>query len=197
VLYQVIRAASLVAGPALLATSTFFWNDEGRYGTVGGTLAVVASWIWVLGLLFLWSVVRARYPRWGSCGPVLLALGTAGGVAFGVQGFLEAAFGLSAEESLDALAAYPWEAYVVYWLAGPAFPISMVLLGLSLARGRLVPVWSALMLALGGVAFPASRITRIEAIGHLADVVLLVPSIYLAWFLLQTVRSARSIRELG
>jgi len=73
----------------------------------------------------------------------------------------------------------------------------MVLLGLSLARGRLVPVWSALMLALGGVAFPASRITRIEAIGHLADVVLLVPSIYLAWFLLQTVRSARSIRELG
>jgi hypothetical protein len=71
------------------------------------------------------------------------------------------------------------------------FPLALVVLGLALARARIVPLWTALLLAAAGVLWPVSRIPRIEAIAYAADLAVLVPSVFLGVLLLT------SLRQLG
>jgi hypothetical protein len=43
-----------------------------------------------------------------------------------------------------------------------------------------VPVWTAVLIALAGVAFPVSRIPRLAIVAHAADLLMLVPMGYVA-----------------
>ncbi|MDO3705734.1 hypothetical protein Q3W71_29100 [Micromonospora sp. C28SCA-DRY-2] len=58
------------------------------------------------------------------------------------------------------------------------FPLVLVALGVMLLRLRAAPVAIG-VLVLGGVAFPLSRITREASIAHVADLLLLLPFLYL------------------
>lgn len=182
--FRALQGTCLILGPALAATATFRWQD-GRYGVRGGFVLALAMAVWLCGLLGVWDRIRERLPLLGSAGAPLAVLGALGGTTFALQGFFEAAFGLSAEQSLDALAEHPVESAILLWsVAGPAFPLSMIVLGVALIRARLAPLWVGLLLAFGGAAFPLSRIPREVAVAHLADLLLLVPSAYLGWRLL-------------
>jgi hypothetical protein len=188
---RAIQGISLILGPALNAIATFFWSDDGRHGVTGGTLVALSSVVWLPGLLGLWEAVRAGRPVLGSLGGLLAVVGAFGGVSFGLQGFYEGVFGMSKQQSLDALAAHPVASQLVLWLPGPVFPLALVVLGLALARARIVPLWTALLLAAAGVLWPVSRIPRIEAIAYAADLAVLVPSVFLGVLLLT------SLRQLG
>ncbi|MEV0649762.1 hypothetical protein AB0I28_31350 [Phytomonospora sp. NPDC050363] len=77
------------------------------------------------------------------------------------------------------------------WLPGPAFPLSMIALGLALAMTRKAPLWTAVLLAVAGAVFPISRIPRIEAVAHVADLLLLGPSAFLGVTLILAVLNGR------
>jgi hypothetical protein len=138
VILLVLRCASLALGPLLLATSTFFWED-GRYGVTGGTLVALSSAAWVYGLIGAWERLVPRLPVVATAGLVLTLLGTLGGIAFGLQGFFEGTFEVSATESLTAVGEHPVATWLILWGPGPLFPLSLVLLGASLLWARLVP----------------------------------------------------------
>jgi hypothetical protein len=186
-----LRRGSLVLGPLLLAASTFFWVD-GRYGVTGGVLAALASATWVYGLIGVWERLHTRLPAVAAAGLVLTLLGTFGGIAFGLQGFFEGAFGVSAAESLAAVNQHPVAAWLALWGAGPLFPLSLVLLGAALLWTRLVPRPVAVAMMIAGVAFPLSRIGRIDLVAHAVDVLLLGASARLATRLPAGTSSVRS-----
>jgi hypothetical protein len=53
-------------------------------------------------------------------------------------------------------------------------PSGLLLLALLLAGRRLVPLWTAGLLALGAIAFPLSRTPRIDLLAYLADGLIVV-----------------------
>ena len=55
-------------------------------------------------------------------------------------------------------------------------------------RVRPVPRWVGALLCLSAIAFPASRIPRIDVVAHAADVLLLVPLVYVGLGFLRPAR---------
>ncbi|MCD0447200.1 hypothetical protein LO763_26650 [Glycomyces sp. A-F 0318] len=176
---RTLGTISLVIGPLLMAVSTFLWDGE-RYGVTAGVVIMLANMLWVYGLIGVWERVAAVKPVTGAIGIVLSLLGCLGGIAFGLQGFFEGIFAVSGQESLDAAALYPVASAIVLWVPGPLMPISLAALGIDLAWSRLAPLWLGALLVASAAAFPLSRITRTEAIAHLADALILIAFIALA-----------------
>ncbi len=46
-------------------------------------------------------------------------------------------------------------------------------------RTRTIHIWVGLLLCLGAITFPLSRIPRIEMVAHIADILFLIPVVYL------------------
>ncbi|MFC0507805.1 hypothetical protein [Micromonospora costi] len=171
---------ALVLGPAGSALATYFWTD-GRYGATGGTILVLAMVVWAYGLVGLLDEVRPRTPRYVAVALPVFLYGVMGGAAFGFQGVFEDIFAQSTDASLDALAAHPFAANLLLWLPGPVMPLSLFVLGVVLARVRFVPLWTAALLCAGAVAFPLSRVPRIDLVAYLADALLVVAFAAIAW----------------
>ena len=55
------------------------------------------------------------------------------------------------------------------------------MLSILLMRHRLLPVLPVVMLAMGAILFPLSRISRIEGLAHLADGLLALPFWYMGF----------------
>ncbi|MEU6207149.1 hypothetical protein ABZ814_26575 [Micromonospora musae] len=171
---------ALVLGPAGSALATYFWTD-GRYGATGGTILVLAMVVWAYGLVGLLDALRPHAPRYAAVALPVFLYGAMGGAAFGFQGVFEDIFAQSNDASLAALAEHPFAANLLLWLPGPVMPISLLVLGVVLARIRLVPLWAAALMCAGAVAFPLSRIPRIDLIAYLADALLVVAFVAIAW----------------
>jgi len=169
----------LILGPALNLLAGFFWEDD-RQGVTAGTLIVLSTGLWLIGLLGLYDRLRPLAPRFVALAVPLAVFATVGGLAFGFQSIYEGMFDVSHAESIEQLNRYPLTAMSLYWLAGPLFPLTLFLLGVTLARLRAAPLPVSALIMLGAVAFPLSRITREPGIAHVADVLLLLPFLYLA-----------------
>jgi len=103
-----------------------------------------------------------------------------GGISFGLEGMFAEMFNISHPAMLQALAQHPVAANIVFWLPGPAFPISILILGIMLCVKKVVPVWCGIILSVGGLLFPVSRILRIESVAHVVDFLMLIPAWYIA-----------------
>ena len=147
---------------------------------------MIGSAVWIYGLFGVWERIAAWRPWVGGVGLLLALAGSVGGIAFGLQGFFEGIFGVSGEDSLEAAAEHPVASAIVLWLPGPAFPLCLAALGIALAWSRLAPLPVAGLLFLSGIAFPVSRITRTEAIAHVADLLVLAAFVALAAVFLRT-----------
>ena len=182
---------SLIFAPTLFAASTFFWiRADGRveYGAVGGTLIAVATAFWVPAFAGLFGLVKERMPRFAAWGWLVAVYGCIGGAAFGLEGLFAEAFRLPHDVRRDAWARFPTAFDLTLFWPGPLFPLSLLVLGAVLMRTRSVAPWVGALLCLAGIAFPASRIPRIDLVAHAADLLMLVP---LAHVGMSYLRSAR------
>jgi hypothetical protein len=177
---------SLVLAPLLFTASSLFWTTSGEYGVVGGALLVFGSLFWIVAFAALFGALRSRTPRYAVWGWLVAAYGAVcGGAAFAFQGMFVEMHGATHAESLAGLARYPVVANAIFWIGGPAFPISLLVLGVILARTRVAPWWAGAMLALGGALFPVARIPRIEGFALGVDLLMLIPAAYFGFNMLR------------
>jgi len=175
-----VSGISLVIAPALFALSSFFWTGDGQYGATGGVTLVFGSLFWIAGLAGVFRALEPIAPRYASWGFLFAVYGAiCGGVAFAFQGMFITLHGISHAQAMAVLGAHPTVANLVFWIGGPAFPLSLLVLGIVLARTGLTPAWAGVMLAAGGALFPVARIPRIAAIAHAVDALMLVPTVFM------------------
>ena len=184
-----LNAASLFLAPLFYAASSFFWNTQNHYGTydtTSGLLLIIGSIFWVPAFLALFDMLRERTPNYASWGFLLAVYGClCGGVAFALRDILTVAFNIPHQTMLATLSRYPVLTNIIFWIGGPAFPLSLLIVGIVLARTRTVPVWVGVLIAVSGALFPASRIPRIEWVAHIVDFMMLIPLAYLSWQMLR------------
>ena len=167
-------SASLILAPLLQAVSTFFWTD-GEYGVTGGTILIFSMIFWIPALLFLFSLVGLKKPTYAAWGFLIAVYGFVSGVNFGFLGVLTEVFSIPHERYIEDLSKYPVSSNLLLFQAGPLAPLSLVVLGLALFFTKVVDWKIAMLITLGGILFPLSRISRVELIAHIADTVQLIP----------------------
>lgn len=183
---RILFGVSLLLAPLFYALSTFFWVGEGQYGITSSTLLVFGSVFWAAALIGIFRLLRDKTPRYAAAGLLVALYGVVcGGTAFAFRGLFTEIYSISPGVALQSLNAHPFVANALFWIAGPVFPASLLILGIVLIRTKTVPLWVGILLVLGGAIFPVSRIPRIELIAHAADVLLLIPMWYMGVRLLQ------------
>jgi hypothetical protein len=170
--------AAMIIGPLLLFISTLTYSAGGGINSdrLGGVIQVYAMATWIMVLMGLTRLVAARWPRATAVLTAAGAIGVAGGVAYGIDSIHVAETGRSAEEmGIGALALY---------LPGLLFPLSQIGFGAMLARDRVAPRWSGLLLVIAAILFPVSRIGSIEPLAIAADSLFVIALVPLGWQLL-------------
>lgn len=170
----------LIMAQALMALSTFFWQGQ-EYGINAGTVITLSSVFWIPGMIALFSLVKKQQPVYATLGLLVAIYGCIGGALFGFEGLYTAIYQISQDMARQGWAQYPLQVNLTLFWPGPLFPLSLLVLALVYWRTHAVPLWVAGLLGVGAVAFPLSRIVRIEWIAHLVDLALLIPACYVAW----------------
>jgi hypothetical protein len=167
-------SVSLIFAPLLQAVSTFYWTD-GEYGVTGGTILIFSMIFWIPALIFLFSLVAYKKPTYAAWGFLIAVYGFVSGVNFGFLGVLTEVFSIPHERYIQDLSKYPVSSNLLLFQAGPLAPVSLVVLGLVMFFTKVVDWKIAMLITLGGILFPLSRISRVELIAHIADTVQLIP----------------------
>ena len=179
-----VEGFCLIFAPVLFAASTFFWQN-GEYGVEAAILIIFAMFFWIPALTGLFSLIKNEMPRYAVWGLWIAVFGCISGVCFAFLGYLTTIFNISHEQYLYLLSRYPITSQILLFGSGPLFPLSILVLGVNLMLKRSVPAWLGLLFCLAAIAFPLSRIPRIEWMAHIADFVMLVPSAAIAWQMLR------------
>jgi hypothetical protein len=173
---RVVSASAMFVAPLLFALSSFYWSGDGQYGITGSTLLIFGSIAWIVAFVAIFRALRDVMPRYAAGGLVVAVYGTVcGGAAFAFQGLFRALYDIPHDRMLRGLADHPVVANAIFWIGGPAFPLTLVVLGVVLARTRTLAPWLGILLALGGALFPVARIPRLAGIAHAVDLMMLVP----------------------
>lgn len=168
----------LIIAPILFGASTFLWKN-GEYGVTGGTILALSLIFWIPALIGLFYLFKRTMPVYSSIGFLVALYGCTSAIGFAMVGIFLEAFGISHETYLSKAAEYPLAFNLLLFWPGPLFPLSILVLGVNLLRKKLAPAWVGILLCLAGIAFPLSRIPRIELVAHIADFLLLVPLVYI------------------
>lgn len=173
----------LVMAPLLQAAATLFW-EGGSTGMAGGVLTVYAFTFWI-GVFFAFAArLRPRMPRLALATLSAGVLGSVAGTNFGVEGIVEGGLGMAdLSEAILAGAGPPGTAAMVlgFFLPGALFPLALLVCAAALLRAGAVPSWCGALLGLGAVAFPLSRIPRVQWLAVAADLLLALPLLWLGW----------------
>ncbi|GAB3946452.1 hypothetical protein GCM10028805_17000 [Spirosoma harenae] len=180
---QRLWGLSMIIAPFLFLISTFFWQN-GEYTIAGGTILVVATAFWIPALMGLFAKLKSVTPNYASWGLLIALFGALSGNNFGMRGIYAEVFGISKKTLLQEAANHSVSFNITMFLSGPLFPLSLLVLGIQLLRRKLVASWVGFLICLGAIAFPVSRILRIDSIAHLADFLLFIPIAYLGCQLL-------------
>jgi hypothetical protein len=73
------------------------------------------------------------------------------------------------------LGKYPATSQILLFASGPLFPLSVFVLGIMLIVKKAVQTWIAVLLCVGAILFPVSRIPRVEWLAHIADIIFFIP----------------------
>lgn len=174
-----VEGFCLIIAPLLLAASTFFWQN-GEYGVEAAILIIFSMFLWIPALTGLFSLIKNDMPRYAVWGLWISVFGCISGVCFGFLGYLATVFNISHDEYLNSLSNYPVSSQILLFGSGPLFPLSLLILAINLMLKRSVPVWISVLLCVAAIAFPLSRIPRIEWVAHIADLAILIPSVAIA-----------------
>lgn len=174
-----VEGFCLIIAPLLFAASTFFWQN-GEYGVEAAILIIFSMFLWIPALTGLFSLIKNDMPRYAVWGLWISVFGCISGVCFGFLGYLATVFNISHDEYLNSLSNYPVSSQILLFGSGPLFPLSLLILAINLMLKRSVPVWISVLLCVAAIAFPLSRIPRIEWVAHIADLAILIPSVAIA-----------------
>jgi hypothetical protein len=175
---------ALVLAPMVMLASTIAYVVGGQGLSEGAAAGAIQIWAFIayaVALVGLVRTVEAAAPRAAAAGLVLALIGCVGGAAYGMDSIQAAVLGGTIESS----AATPF----ALRLPGLAFPLALVLLGTLLARLRVAAAPSAVLVILGGLLFPISRIADLPAVAVTSDLALLVG---FGWIAAQLTRGAIS-----
>jgi hypothetical protein len=181
--HNLFWAICLIGGQSLECASTFFWNDEGRHTPLGATMVILGMVLWIAGFVRIFEWFRNTNPWFFRIGLLYAIYGCVGGIAFGFEGLFSAIYGLE-KIGVEAHQEHPLLMNLVMFWAGPAFPLSIVLVGALIWHKRLFAVYVPLLMIIGGLAFPISRITRLTLVAHAADLILLIPIVIISLHLI-------------
>jgi hypothetical protein len=170
--------SSMIMAPFIFGASTFYWKN-GEYGITGGTILVLSMVFWIPAFIGLFEFLKDKMPTYTSIGFLIATYGCISGVCFGMVGVFSEAFEISHDAYLGEVANQPLAFNLLLMWSGPLFPMSLLVLGVNLFRKKVVPSWSAVMICIGALAFPLSRIPRIEVVAHIADLLLAIPLSYI------------------
>jgi hypothetical protein len=173
-----LLGSSMIIAPLVFGASTFFWKN-GEYGVTGGTILVLSMIFWIPAFMGLFGFLKDKMPAYTSIGFLIATYGCISGVSFGMVGVFSEAFQISHDVYLGEAAKQPLAFNLLLFWSGPLFPLSLLILGINLFRKKVIPTWTAVLICLGAVAFPLSRIPRIEVIAHIADILLAMPLSYI------------------
>jgi len=173
---------SLIVAPLLMGLSTFFWKN-GEYNVPSATMLILSLFFWIPALTGLFALLNEKMPRYSVYGLWVAVFGCISGVCFAFLGYLASVLNISHEAYIKELANYPITSQLLLFATGPLFPLSLMLLGINLIRTT-SGVWIGLLIFLGGIAFPASRIMREPLLAHLADALLLAPCLMVSFRLI-------------
>ena len=174
-----VEGFCLIVAPVLFAASTFFWQN-GEYGVEAAILIIFSMFFWIPALTGLFSLVKNEMPRYAVLGLWIAVFGCISGVCFAFLGYMATIFNISHEQYLYSLSHYPVTSQILLFGSGPLFPLSILILGINLILKRSVPAWTGILFCLAAIAFPLSRIPRIEWMAHIADLAMLIPSVAIA-----------------
>ena len=172
--FHKMYGCSLIAAPLLQAISSFYWIN-GEYGVKGGTLIVLSIVFWIPALIALFGLVKEKLPDYAAWGLLIACFGFISGANFAMVGVMSEIFDIPHQSYLDGFAKYPVSANILLFQSGPLAPLSLIILGFVFLRTKTIGLPVAVMIIAGGLAFPLSRISRIEWIAHIADLLLLSP----------------------
>jgi len=172
------RAISLIIGPTLFAASTFFWTN-GEYSVLSATLIIFSMFFWIPAFTGLFALLKNKMPYYSVWGLWIAIYGCISGCCFAFLGYFASIFNISHQQYLQTLSNYPVSSQILLFAAGPLFPLSILLLGINLVRTKSVHVVIGMLLCFAAIVFPLSRIQRTEMVAHIADVLLLMPTVYL------------------
>jgi len=169
---------SLIIAPLLFAASTFFWSN-GEYSVLSATLIIFSMFFWIPSFTGLFALLKNKMPYYSVWGLWIAVYGCISGCCFAFLGYFSTIFNIAHQQYLHTLSNHPVTSQILLFAAGPLFPLSILLLGINLVRTKTVHVVIGMLLCSGAIAFPLSRIQRIEIIAHIADVLLIIPTVYL------------------
>ncbi|WPU91177.1 hypothetical protein SNE25_17815 [Mucilaginibacter sabulilitoris] len=178
--HKLLGLSSIMA-PVLFGLSTFFWRN-GEYGVIAATILASSMVFWIPALSTLFGLLKNKMPYYYSIGLFIAIYGCCmGGIGFGLLGYFSTIFNISHQTYLKTLSQYPISSGILLFWAGPLFPLSLLVLGINLTIKKAVENWLGIILCLGAILFPLSRILRIEIIAHVADLLLAIPFIVVGW----------------
>lgn len=158
---KALWGGSMILAPLLFVASSFAWQN-GEYNMTSGTLVVIGSVFWIPAFMGLFARLRTSGPRYATWGLLFVIYGCVSGISFGLRGLYADAFGISKQALLQKAATYPLAFNLTMFWPGLLFPLSLLVLSIVLVRAKSIPIWTGLLLGLGAVAFPLSRIPRVE-----------------------------------
>ena len=161
-----------ILGPLLLLASTVAYVTAGEGmndGEVGGAIQVWAMILITIAAVGLTRMLEDDMPRGSVALFVLVIIGGAAGVGFGIDSMQVDVFDTVAlQESDSALAP------IALNVPGLIYPLAFIALGVSLFKTGAVSPVLAILFAVAGLLFPASRIADVTALALIADGVLVV-----------------------
>jgi hypothetical protein len=170
----------LVVGQGISTLSSFFWADNGRHTINGSVLVILGMIFWAVGFIGLFSLFREKNPWYSRLGLLYAFYGCLGGIGFGFEGLYSIILGVE-KIGVEAHQKFPLHMNLVLFWSGPAFPLTVLIMGILFLIRRITPLWIALLFIAGAISFPVSRILRLPWTAHVADFLLLIPVIFISW----------------
>jgi hypothetical protein len=172
-----VAGVSLIAGPALLLTSSVVRFVFDRFFEWYQTMKLSFFFI-ALAVLGLVHLLRGRADGSGHVGGAMALAGCLSGASIVTAAYLLEPFrGTVPDERLQSL----YLTVVNSPLPGLLFPVGLLILAVALTRKKVVPLWAGLLFALGAVLFPVGRVPGLVWAIFACDVLLTVSLGYVGW----------------
>lgn len=169
-----------ILAPLFISLAQFFWHD-GMVSMTAGVLQVIAFTCWIFAFQGMFHVLRQEMPKYAVYGFAVAVYACIGGNNFGVDGIYGEAIGLNnLTEAGELLNKIGWPTAFYLFIPGGLFPLSLLWLGVQLWRNKKVSTLTGILLCLGAICFPLSRIPRIPLLAHLDNIILLTAHILVA-----------------